>query len=596
MGQNAVSLTDHGNMNGLWKFQNLCLKHGIKPILGEEFYFLNGVDENFKPIRGHLILLAKDNVGLQNLYKLQEIAYTDNFYFKPMITMDNLKSFSKGLICTSACLANIIPSCIIQGKYMEARKHAKEFKDLFGEDFYLEIQPNSLPEQFIANKELVRMSKELGIKLVATNDVHYVLKDDAYAHEVSLALSTNKKMSDPKRWKFTTNDFWLKSEEEMRCGFNGLDKIDIDNAINNSIIIAGNCNAEINKGHFLPKYPFKGDFEKEVWEGYEKKKTKDIDTGEYRDAIQKEIDCINRNGYSDYFLIVQDYIRRARENGILVGDGRGSGAGSKCCYAMDITRVEHEQYNLLFERFLADQREPDIDTDVSNIDAVFELLGEAYGWENVARIISFGTLAPRAVTRKILSIFEHPTEEINAICKLIPELPGLKWRDVLANHDYIKAISKYENEWKCIQRLQGNVSHTSMHAGGVVIWDGLSNILPVKAINNLNNNRIKRVVCFDMDDLHDIGVFKFDILGLSTLETEDLCLKNIKEIHGIDLDLSKINYEDENVIKMIASGDVKGVFQLEEQAERVMKQNPKNFRDIIAINALIRPKQNWALW
>lgn len=598
LGQQAIAITDHGNCDGLYKFQKECVKQGIKPILGEEFYFLNGYNDKGKPIRGHLIILCKNEIGLNNLYKLQEKAYIDNFYMKPMITFEMLETYHEGLICMSACLANIIPQSILHGKYLDARKYINRFVKIFGDDFYLEIQPNSLKEQVIVNNELISLSKELNIKLIATNDVHYVYKEDFDVHEVLLAISTNKKMSDEKRFKFPNNDFWLKSENEMKEGFKNYDENIIRMAINNTKDIVNKCNCTICSGHYLPTYPFTPSdkssdyyFTKKVFEGYKCRKVEEqsIDTKEYIEEIEKEIKVICNEGYSDYFLIVQDYINRIRNAGIFVGDGRGSGAGSKCCYCMDITRIEPKQYDLLFERFLAPNRVPDIDTDVSDIDKSFEVIAEAYQWNNVARIISFGTFAPRAITRRVLSIFNHPQWKINNICKLLPDKPGLKWSDVITNEKYIKEISKYKREWKCIQRLQGNVSHTSMHAGGIVIWDNISDILPVKTINNLSNKRIKRVVCFDMDDLHELGVFKFDVLGLSTLETLEMAVNNVENLHGIHLDLNKINYEDKAVLSDISNGNVAGIFQLSEQPQIALNMKPKTFRDIIVYNAIIRP-------
>ena len=366
LGQDFLGITDHGGTYGIYKFQELCKSEGIKPILGEEFYFLNGYNEQGKPERGHLIVLAMDNVGLRNVYKLQERAYERGFYVKPTITMEDLKEFSEGLICTSACLANIIPKCILAGEYTNARKYAKQFKDILGDRFYLEIQDNTLAPQHIVNRELINIGKELSIELVATNDVHYVFKEDASVHEVLLAIGTNKKMDDPKRWKFPSNDFWLKSEVEMLNGFKDIDKDIVVKACYNSTVIASRCNATIDKGHYLPTYPFLEDgvtaqeqIACEVNRGYENKLNENIDNDEYREALAKELECINRNGYDDYFLIVQDAIKKARDNGIIVGDGRGSGAGAKTCFAMDITRVEPEQYNLIFERFMADGREPD---------------------------------------------------------------------------------------------------------------------------------------------------------------------------------------------------------------------------------------------
>lgn len=590
-------ITDHGSVYGLYKFQELCKKEGIKPILGTEFYFLNGHNENGKPERGHVIALAIDNTGLQNIYKLQELAHVEGFYIKPTITMEMLKKYSDGIICTSACLANIIPKCIMAGEYMNARKYAKQFKDIFGDRFYLEIQDNTLPEQHIVNRELINIGRELSIELVATNDVHYVYREDASIHEVLLAIGTNKKMDDPKRWRFPSNDFWLKSDTDMLNGFKGIDKSVVVRACHNTFKIAERCTASIDAGHYLPTYPFleagvtsQQQLATEVNRGYENKLHDAIDTKEYREALQNELEVINRNGYNDYFLIVQDYIKRARNAGLLVGDGRGSGAGSKVCYATNITTVEPSQYNLLFERFIADGREPDIDSDFNDIDSVYEILANQYGVENIARISSFGTLAPRAVTRKVLSIFNLvPGYDINRICKLLPDVPSLTWEDTLNNREYITEMENHPQEWKAIQRLQGNVTHTSMHAGGIIIWDGVSNVLPVKCIPNENGARVKRVTCFDMDDLHDLGHFKFDILGLKTLELQDNCLQNVVNVLNEKINLDAIDYEDKNVLNLMASGDLLGIFQLEEQAQRVKEQNPQNFRDIIAINALIRP-------
>lgn len=368
LGQNFLAITDHGTLYSLWKAQQLGKKYGIKIIKGCEFYFTQGIDEKTnKPIYGHLILLAKNNTGLKNLYKLQEVAYSDsNFYYKHQISLSDLEKYSEGLICTSACLANIIPQSILNGDIGQANEYIRKFKKIFGDDFYLEIQPNSIPEQKIVNIEIVRLSKEHNVKLVATNDVHYIYKDDADVHEVLLALSTNKKMNDEKRFRFTTQDFWLKTEEEMRDGLQYLDSDTVNNAINNTSVISNICNSEITTGNYLPHYPFTPKdktaneyFYEKIYEGYENKKDESIEDEEYTKALEYEYNIIKEEGYSDYFLIVQDYIKRSREAGILVGDGRGSASGSKVAYCMDITRVEPRQYGLLFERFLAKGRVPD---------------------------------------------------------------------------------------------------------------------------------------------------------------------------------------------------------------------------------------------
>lgn len=364
LGQTALAITDHGNCDGIYQFQEECKKQGIKPILGEEFYYLNGYDDMGKPIRGHLIVLAKNNKGLENMFKLQEKAYGDNFYRKPIITFEDLKMHSEGLIVASACLANRLPKLLLAGEYMEARREATKFKELFGDDYYIEIQGNSLMEQYNVNRELESLAKELKIKMIVTNDTHYVYKEDADVHEVLLAMGTKKKMDDPKRWKFPSKDFWLKSQDEMIESTRGVSEETLIQCIYNTKEIADKCNAEILPGHFNPKYPFLEEGTNATTQLRNNAKKGLADKGLINDAryvamVEQEIDCIARNDYSDYFLIVQDYIKRAREAGVLVGDGRGSGAGSKICYALDITRVEPQEYDLLFERFMADGREPD---------------------------------------------------------------------------------------------------------------------------------------------------------------------------------------------------------------------------------------------
>ncbi len=587
LGQYALAITDHGSTSGLLRAQQAGQKYGIKPILGTEFYYERENDGN----NGHLIALAKNNKGLENIFKLQEFAYVDNFYKKPRINFDMLCKHKEGLIISSACLASTICQYIITGEINKAIEWARRFQNTFGDDFYLEIQPNSLDEQLEVNKAILRIAKQLNIKTIATNDVHYILKEDAYAHEVLLALQVNKKMSDEKRFRFTTNNFWLKSEEEMFNTFNGLSDEDITTAINNTEEIVKKCNASLNKGHYLPKYYNIPDNEsersllaKEIMKGAKAKGF--AHNKEYMTAVQNELDCIDRNGYSGYFLIVQDYVTTARNNGQPVGDGRGSGAGSKVAYLTDITRIEPSKYDLLFERFMADGREPDFDVDFADQDAVFKDLQSKYGKANVARIIAFGTLTPKAVCRKVLSTFEQSKEDINYISKLIPDLcPSLE-KAYEVSPELLEYRKKYKKEFDIIERLEGIVSHESQHAGGVLIYQNLSSILPIKT---KSKDRNKRIVAFDKYMLEDLGHFKFDILGLETLPLIKYCLDSIKKVTGNNIDLYSIDYDDKNVYEMLCKGDVSGVFQLSNQAQKVIEQQPQNFKDLIAINALIRP-------
>lgn len=587
MGQTALCLSDHGSTSGLWVFQQECIKQGIKPILGTEFYYQRENDgEN-----GHLIVIAKNDKGLENILKLQEYAYVNNFYKKPRINWDILKHHHEGLIVTSACLGSTFAQYLMNGDVVNAKAWARKFKEVFGEDFYLEIQPNDIIEQLSVNQGAVRIAQQLGIKVVASNDVHYVLESDAFPHEVLLALQINKKMSDEKRWKFPTNDFWLKSEDEMIESFKGLSDEIILEALNNTSLIADKCDAQFYKGKYLPKYyniP-EGQSERSVLAQKIVQGSKDkgfASNISYMKEVQGELDVIDRNGYSGYFLVVQDYVTTARKNGIIVGDGRGSGAGSKVAFLTDISRIEPSKYDLLFERFMADGRSPDFDVDFSDQDAVFEDLQSKYGTENVARVIAFGTMTPKAVCRKVMSTFEHPNEVINGISRLIPDLcPSLK--DAFeSSPELLEYKKKYKIEFEVIERLEGIVSHESQHAGGVIIYPNLSSLLPIKT---KAEDRTKRIVAFDKYMIEELGHYKFDVLGLETLPVLKRCLDSIKKTEGIDVDLYNIDYEDQKIYDMLCNGNVSGVFQLNNQAQKVMEQQPRDFKDLIAINALIRP-------
>lgn len=360
LGQTFCACTDHGSTSGLWNFQKECVKEGIKPILGTEFYYQRENDGG----NGHLVVLAKNNKGLENIFKLQEYAYVSNFYKKPRIDWKTLIKHKEGLIVMSACLASTICRYIIDREYKNAEEWAYKFKEEFGEDFYLEIQPNGIPEQWEVNKNIIGIANKLHIKYVATNDVHYVYKDDAFPHEVLLAMQTKKKMNDEKRWRFSTDDFWLRSREEMIEAFVGLSPKEINIGLDTTQEIVDKCNASIKPGKYLPSYydvpkgmTSRELLAKRIMEGAKLKGfSKDKD---YMLAVQKELNVIDEEGYSDYFLIVQDYVTSARARGEVVGDGRGSGAGSKVVYLLDITRLEPSAFNLLFERFMAKGREPD---------------------------------------------------------------------------------------------------------------------------------------------------------------------------------------------------------------------------------------------
>lgn len=599
LGQEFMAITDHGSMAGHFEFEEICLKHGIKPILGCEFYMSKNKIANKEDSGYHLIVLAKDEVGLKNMYKLQAKAYKNNFYRKPNINFDMLVEHKEGLIVTSACIGGIIGQLTLSNP-LEAKIEAQRYKNEFGNDFYLEIQPNDLVDQWKMNKEILKIANQLDIKVIATNDIHYVLQEDYDVHEVLLAMQVKKKWSDEKRFKFPTNDYWCKSIEEMIETFQGYTNKEIQEimlALSNTSEIANKCNASVVKGHFLPTYPklngmTEDDFLAEkTWEGFEKKYPKDyLNRASIRTDILKELQIISEEGYSGYFINVADYIVDARENGVLVGDGRGSGCGSKVVYCIDITNVDPVPHNLLFERFMAHGRTPDLDVDFSDQEHVFKHLQDLHGADNVARIATYGTLSCKNAIRKIMGVFDFSQRDIAIVNGSLP-----KNLDVTVKQSYEKSeifrdfMDANPFVARCIRRLEGNISHEGRHAGGMVVYKGITELTPCKYEDDSYGNRTVPVVQFDKKQIEACGFYKMDVLGLENLTTVRYALDMIEENEGIKIDLDKIDYEDDGVYEMLRQGDVSGVFQLANQSSMIREQKPKCFADLIAINALIRP-------
>ena len=597
--QEFIAITDHASCGGHYEFEKECIAQGIKPILGCEFYMSKGKTACKEDQGYHLIVFAKDQEGLKNLYKLQARGYKENFYRKPHINFDMLSELKEGLVVASACIGGVIGQATLDNP-LEARQIALEYKKLLGEDFYLEIQPNDIPDQWVMNKEIIKMSKELDIKLIATNDLHYVLKEDADIHEVLLALQVGQKMNNEKRFKFPTHDYWCKSTKEMMETFIGYDekeKEQIMEALLNTSEIANKCNAKVIKGNFLPHYPHLNGMSEDdylaekTWEGFEKKYPKDYpNRGQIRKDILNELQVIKETGYSGYFINVADYIVDARKNGVLVGDGRGSGAGSKVVYCMDITNVDPVPHNLLFERFLAHGRVPDLDVDFSDQEHVFKHLQSLHGMDNVARIRAYGTLSCRNVVRKVLSAFDFSQRDIAIISGYIPKRLDVTINEACSeSKEFRDFLEKNEFIGKCIKRLEGVISHESKHAGGFVVYNDLTSLTPCAYEVDSNGNRTIPVVQFDKKEIEGCGFYKMDVLGLENLTTVRYALDMIKENEGIDIDLDEIDFEDKEVYEMLSNGDVSGVFQLANQGAMIMEQKPKAFEDLIAINALIRP-------
>jgi DNA polymerase-3 subunit alpha len=507
MGMDALSISDHGTMSGLWEAQCVADKLEMKAILSCEFYYERENDGK----NGHLLVIAKNNTGLENMFKLQAWASKFNYKRKPRITWEKLVEHKEGLIITTACLSSPFNTYILNSEIDNAKEWARRAKEEFGDDFYIEIQPNSIPEQFECNRIGMRIAKQLDVKLVATNDIHYVFENDCFPHEVLLAMQMKNKMSDKKRFKFSTDDFWLKSEGEMIETFKGLPEEVVQKALHTTREIADKCSARIEKGHYLPNYydvpEDKSDRNVLVELTKEGIKKRGIRNKEFITDVQNEIDVIDRNGYSGYFLIVQDYVNSAKARGELVGDGRGSGAGSKVAWLTGITEIPPHEFDLLFERFMADGREPDFDVDFSDQQAIFADMQRKYGEDNVSRIIAFGRMTPKAVIRKVLNTFEHPMHLIGQITKNVPDLCKSLQDAYEAAPELLKYKDLYQTEWEVIERLENVISHESQHAGGMLIYPSLSEHVPLKWDKD---NHIY-VATWDKYMLADLGHFKLII-------------------------------------------------------------------------------------
>ncbi len=598
----AIAMTDHGNLFGAVEFYRQCTHAGIKPIIGCEIYVAprsrfdktqSGEDEYSS---FHLILLARDDAGYRNLLTLVSKASLEGFYYKPRIDMDLLEQYSGGLIGLSACLKGEIPYYLQRGLVDKARERALAYKHILGpENFYFEIQANGLPEQDEVNKQLIELGRELHIGLVATNDCHYLRKDDAKAHEVLLCIQTGKTLKDTARMKFSTNEFYLKSPKEMMDTFK-----DTPEAIRNSIVIAERCNLELKHKNLLPQFkPENGEdaescLSRLAHEGLDRKIGKDAPQN-YQDRLNSELSMIRKMGFTSYFLIVWDFIHHAKSKGIPVGPGRGSAAGSLVSFCLDITEIDPIKYKLLFERFLNPERVsmPDIDVDFcqDRRQEVINYVAEKYGAEYVAQIITFGTMKAKAAIRDVGRAMDIPYAEVDRIAKLIPHDPKITIEGALAAEPQLKQAYDTDEGVKELlniaMRLEGLNRHASTHAAGVVISpEPITNYAPL--YRNPSDESV--VTQFEMKALEKVGLLKFDFLGLKTLTVIEKTLKYIKQ--GKDaLDLAAIPIDDQPTYELLSSGQTAGVFQLESEGMRdiLIRMQPNRFEDLIALVALYRP-------
>ncbi|HXH74314.1 MAG TPA: DNA polymerase III subunit alpha [Bacteriovoracaceae bacterium] len=629
----AIACTDHGNMFGGIDFYTRALKAGIKPILGSEIYFTPGsrhdrrAPKNLKTLDSqdevegrhqihHLILLCKNITGYRNLCKLLSKAYQEGFYYKPRVDIELLREFSEGLIATTACLKGEVGYNLFTGQDERAYAAALKFREVFKDDFYLEIQENGIPEQADVNKKIIAFAKEQSISLVATNDCHYITREDAAAQEVLMCIQTGKTFEDEKRMKLSTTEFYLKSPEEMRKAFDY-----IPEACDNTLKIADKCNLEIrwedDKGkqiYLLPKFEIKtAETEDEFFERLSREGLEERFNGPhfkhllakpnwetelkavYVDRLEVEIGLIKQMGFTGYFLIVSDFIIWAKSQGIPVGPGRGSGAGSIVAYALKITNVDPIPFNLLFERFINPERVsmPDFDIDFcqDRRQEVIEYVTQKYGEERVGQIITFGTLSAKAVLRDVSRVFSLPYSEADTLAKLVPEELGIGLQDAIDKEPKLKEMEDNDPKIRRIlqiaKRLEGLNRHAGIHAAGVIITnEPLVTYCPL-----FRGSKGEQVVQFDKDFSEKIGLVKFDFLGLKTLTVIDKASKFIQRDIKPDFDIEFIDYHDKSVFDLISDGQTVGVFQLESSGMQDLckRIKPDSIDDITAINALYRP-------
>lgn len=597
LGQPALAITDHANMYGVYELYKECKAQKIQPIYGIEFYHKVENDDT----RYHLIALAKSMKGLRTLYRLHAKSHKnkENGVFGreyPIITYNDLFDDHEDIIITTACIGGHIPQLIRQNRMEEAIHAIELLQNTFKDDFYLEIQANTLEEQEAVNINLTRLAKIYNIKVIATADTHYVLKEDADVHEMLLCIQSQKKMDDPKRFKFPSHDFWLKSEQEMWDELKYLGESG-SLAIENTLEIMRKCNFEFElpkQEECLPKF---SDDENTLLRemcnaGWKTKIHEKINNKQERlkrlERTKYELQTIEQKGYSGYFNIVSDYVTWAKNNGIVVGGGRGSICGSHTAWLTNITSIDPLQYGLLFERFLNPERisSPDADIDFNDRDKVVEYLKERWKWHNVSSIIAFGTLAAKAVIRKVLSIHNFTQAQINEISKSLPKKLNLTLTDCEKSEIFMKYKNQYPELFNAMYRLENVIDHTTIHAAGILITPREVEYFVPCGYDRENDILVSG---FDKYMLEELGLYKFDILKLKTLDTIDGTLKLIKQFENVDINLENIDYEDKNIYNELCKGNVFGVFQLESQQALTIKLAPQSFEDLTLLNTLIRP-------
>ncbi|MBQ2804659.1 MAG: DNA polymerase III subunit alpha [Clostridia bacterium] len=607
----AIAVTDHGNMYCAWKFLKLAKEAGIKPIIGCEVYMcedLHAVGYNNREYF-HLVLLAKNNVGYYNLCRLNSISFVEGFYYKPRLDFNTLKQYSEGLVCLSACIAGQIPQLFLADRPDEAKKVALQYKQLFGDDFYIEIQRHGIADEDAVMPQLVALARELDIKLVVTNDVHYLNKQDAVLQDIMMCVQMGKYVDDTDRMKFEGEEFYLKDHDEMAQLFPNL-----PDAITNTLEIAEKCNVDFGREKLLPLYTPPEGMDSPQYLRYlleEGLKAKyPVVTDEIRERVEYEYKVICQMGFVDYYLIVWDFINYAKTNGIPVGPGRGSGAGSVIAYLIGITEVEPFRFNLMFERFLNPERKsmPDFDVDfcMDRRGEVIDYVHNKYGADNVCQIVTFGTMAAKNAIKDVARVMRVPIAEANRLAKMVPDNFRYTLKHLLGFKPYKKPEDTYISEelkeafndpathdlLDYAMRLEGSPRQTGMHAAGVVICrEKVADHVPVQTNGGSVAKGGIATTQYNMVEVEELGLLKMDFLGLRTLTDIKKAIDYVYEDHGVKVDFSHDNYDDINVFNLIASGDTMCIFQLEGggMCELMHRMKPTGLEEIIAGISLYRP-------
>ena len=610
-GMKSAAITDHGNMFGVKLFHKIAKKNGIKPILGCEVYvakesrFRRDKDKDKKS--DHLILLAKNETGYHNLIKLVSHGWIEGFYRKPRIDFELLEKHAEGLIVSTACLAGALPRAVLNGDLDGAEQMINKYKMLFGDDFYLEMQRHKtgIPEkdertlrlQELVNQEILKLSQKFGIKYIATNDVHFINKEDAEAHDILIALSTGKDLDDPTRMQYSGEEY-LKTPEEMAELFSDFpEALEATQEITDKIE-----DYELDRKPIMPEFVLPENFESEAdylrhitYEGAQKRWGKI--TKEIKERVDFELDTIIKMGFPGYFLIVWDFLKAAREMDVSVGPGRGSAAGSVVAYCLKITDIDPLKYNLLFERFLNPDRvsmpDIDIDFDEDGRERVLRWVIDKYGENRVANIITFGSMAAKSAIRDVARVLRLPLNEADKLAKLVPERPGITLAKAFKEVKELRDAQDSENELikKTLifaQTLEGSVRHTGVHACGIIIGkDDLENYIPLSTAKDSD----LKVTQYDGKHVEDIGLLKMDFLGLKTLSIIKDAVEIIKRSKGVEIDINNISFEDEKTFELYAKGETTALFQFESDGMKKHLKNlkPNKFDDLIAMNALYRP-------